>query len=104
MNSMFLPPTAIHANRLSHSRLFNHFVVAFSHIFGCSKPAAAAPSTSGPLSLAYVHKYMNLNYTQLGYFIDQLTKATVHFGFSDQDAQTLNTQLNSLYNVRCAPA
>ena len=47
---------------------------------------------------------MNLNYTDLAHFINQLSQATVHYGFSDQDSQTLSTQLNSLYNVRCAPA
>ncbi len=46
---------------------------------------------------------MNLNFTDLGHFIDQLTRSTEHFGFSDQDGQTFNTQMNSLYNVRCAP-
>ena len=86
------------------SRLFAHFFVVFSHIFGCSNPPKPPPSNGGPLSLAYVHKYMNLNYTDLGHFIDQLSKSALHFGFSSQDSQTLYTQMNSLYNVRCAPA
>ena len=46
---------------------------------------------------------MNLNYTDLGHFINQLAYSVAHVGFSDQDVQTLNTQLNSQYNVRCAP-
>ena len=46
---------------------------------------------------------MNLNYTDLSHFINQLSMATAAFGFSDQDSQTLNTDLNGLYNVRCAP-
>ena len=85
------------------SRLFQHFFVAFAHIFGCSDPPPSPPSTGGTPSLAYVHKYMNLNFTDLGHFIDQLTQATVHFGFSAEDSQTLSTNLNSMYNVRCAP-
>ena len=47
---------------------------------------------------------MNLNYTDLGYFIDQLSRSTTHFGFSEIDSQTLGTGFNSLFNVRCAPA
>lgn len=47
---------------------------------------------------------MNLNHTQLSYFIDQLTMSAEHFGFSEQDANTINQSLNSRYNVRCAPA
>lgn len=88
-------------------RLFTHFFEAFSNIFGCSNfPPAAPTSTSGSnqtLSLAYVHKYMNLNYTDLGYFIDQLCLATTQYGFSEQDSQTLNTNLNSDYNAKCIP-
>ena len=46
---------------------------------------------------------MNLNHTQLSYFIDQLTMSAEHFGFSPSDAGTINQSLNSRYNVRCAP-
>ncbi|CAD6581989.1 MAG: hypothetical protein ASARMPRED_000751 [Alectoria sarmentosa] len=93
-------------NTTNQYRLFAHFFEAFSNIFGCSDPPAQPPSSSGSsssLSLAYVHKYMNLNYTDLGHFINQLSMATTNYGFSDQDSQTLNTDLNGLYNVRCAP-
>jgi hypothetical protein len=47
---------------------------------------------------------MNLEYHQLGYFINQLTLAAVHFGVSSQDADSINKTLNSRFNVRCAPA
>lgn len=86
------------------SRLFGHFFYAFSRVFGCSKPPAPLPSTNGPVSLAYAHKFMNLNHTQLSYFIDQLTMSAEHFGFSEGDATTINESINARYNVRCAPA
>lgn len=46
---------------------------------------------------------MNLNQTHVGYFINQLTVASKYFGFSDEDAETLETFMNARYNVRCAP-
>lgn len=46
---------------------------------------------------------MSLNHYQLAYFIDQLTLASEMYGFSASDAQALDTYMNSLYNVRCAP-
>lgn len=46
---------------------------------------------------------MNLNYTDLGHFIDQISKATTQFGFSEQDSETLSTDLNSQYNAKCIP-
>ncbi len=92
----------IHSQLRSH--LFGNFFVAFSHIFGCTLPFPPLANTSGPVSLAYAHKFMNLDFNQLGYFINQLTNAAIYFGFSTQDAATIGTHLNSQYNVRCAPA
>ncbi|GFP55184.1 hypothetical protein TASIC1_0005004200 [Trichoderma asperellum] len=86
-------------------RLFTHWFTAFGFIYGCSF-APKFPRTAdsgGPLSAAYVHKFMNLNQTDIGYFIKELTVASRYFGFSDEDAQTLDTFMNARYNVRCAP-
>jgi hypothetical protein len=47
---------------------------------------------------------MNLEYNQLGYFINQLSLAAQHFGVSAQDADTIRSSLNNRFNVRCAPA
>ncbi len=87
------------------SHLFIHFFSAFDSIFSCSlvKSFPKTNESGGPISLAYVHKYMNLNQTDLGYFIEQLTTSSKFFGFSDQDADTLSGYMNSKYNVRCAP-
>ena len=47
---------------------------------------------------------MALNQTHLGHFINQLTLSAAHFGFSVQDSNTLESQMNARYNVRCQPA
>lgn len=56
------------------------------------------------MSLAYAHKFMNLNHTQLSYFISQITTSAEYWGFSETDAASLNQLMNSRYNVRCAEA
>ncbi|RAR13447.1 hypothetical protein DDE83_003178 [Stemphylium lycopersici] len=84
--------------------LFGNFFVSFSHAFGCTLPPLPPPNTSGPVSLAYAHKFMQLGYHQVGYFIDQLSLAAAHFGVSIQDVDTFRTSLNSRFNLRCAPA
>ncbi|KAI0118725.1 hypothetical protein GGR51DRAFT_130652 [Nemania sp. FL0031] len=89
----------------NEDRLFNHFYVAFGRIFGCTLSETFPNATqTGQLSPAYVHKYMNLNQTDLSHFINQLIVSTKYYGFSDDDANTLSTFMNSRYNVRCAPA
>lgn len=47
---------------------------------------------------------MNLNDTDVGYFINQLALASKYYGFSDEDAGTLENFMNARYNVRCAPS
>ncbi|OAK96662.1 hypothetical protein IQ06DRAFT_45525 [Phaeosphaeriaceae sp. SRC1lsM3a] len=92
------------ADTSNQYHLFTNFFVAFSRAFGCTLPPNPLPNTNGPVMLAYAHKFMNLEYHQLGYFINQLSLAASHFGVSAQDADTFRTTLNSRYNVRCAPA
>lgn len=47
---------------------------------------------------------MNLEYNQLGYFINQFAVAAMYFGVSSQDAEQFRIRLNSQFNVRCLPA
>lgn len=86
------------------SRLFAHFFRTFSFVFGCTQPPPRPKGESGPqLNLAYVHKFMELKFIHLSHFINQLTGAAQHFGFSAQDSSTLESQMNARYNVRCSP-
>ncbi|KAH8898086.1 hypothetical protein GQ53DRAFT_711142 [Thozetella sp. PMI_491] len=96
--------TLTFTNTSNQYHLFGNFFFAFSRAFGCTLPFPPLPNTAGAVSLAYAHKFMNLEYNQLGYFIKQLAQASMYYGFSMQDADTFSTQLNSRYNVRCAPA
>ncbi|KFY62869.1 hypothetical protein V496_04344 [Pseudogymnoascus sp. VKM F-4515 (FW-2607)] len=91
------------SNSTNEYRLFGHFYTSFSRIFGCSLPPASPATPGGSLNLAYAHKFMSLEFAEVAYFINQLTLAAEFYGFSEADAQALNTRMNSLYNSRCAP-
>lgn len=93
----------VFGNTTNEYRFFGHWLTAFSDIFACTYPAPVPPQTGGVPNLAYVHKFMNLNQTDVGHFIDQIVQATLYFGFSQQDSNQLSTDLNSKYNVRCSP-
>lgn len=85
------------------STLFTHWYVAFGKIFGCSRATKFLDKSFTPLTPAYVHKYMDLNHTHIGYFIEQLIAASKYYGFSDTEAATLSTHMNDRYNNRCSP-
>ncbi|KAG5917000.1 hypothetical protein E4U61_003125 [Claviceps capensis] len=84
-------------------KLFTHWYFVFGRIYSCSLYKKFLDSSFEPLNPAYVHKFMGLNQTQVGYFIDQLLVASRNFGFSTADLDTLGLSMNAKYNARCLP-
>lgn len=84
------------------SHLFTHFFSAIGILYGCTlfNPASDASSPPQP---AYVHKFMDLDGDSVGHFINQFILASVYYGVSEEDGQTLSKEINNRYNVRCAP-
>ena len=50
-----------------------------------------------------VHKFMDLDTNEVGYFIQQVALAAASFGVAQDDLTVVGTALNTLFNVRCAP-
>lgn len=48
-----------------------------------------------------VHKFMDLNYAQNKYFIDQHVVAAESLGFSAEDGKIFSDNLYSIFAVRC---
>ena len=90
----------------NYSNLFHHWFIAFGYVYSCSQVTQFPNNSTGSgarNSDSYIHKFMNLNQTDVGYFIRQLTLASQYFGFTETDSSTLETFMNARYNVRCQP-
>ncbi|KAG6009648.1 hypothetical protein E4U21_001712 [Claviceps maximensis] len=96
-------PTAEIQKGTNQYKLFTHWYYVFGKVYSCSRYKTFVENSFEPLNPAYVHKYMDLNQTHVGYFIDQLLVASKYYGFSDSDIHALSNSMNSKYNFRCLP-
>jgi hypothetical protein len=62
----------------------------------------AYPAYGGSSNMASVHKFMDLNPFQMGYFITQVGTAAASFGVATEDVTALGTALQTLFDYRCA--
>lgn len=77
----------------------------FGTLLGCSTQGAAAfPSYEGAGSQYQVHKFMDLSYAEVSYFIQQVGLSAASFGVADADVTAVGMSLNSAFNYKCAPA
>lgn len=87
------------------SMFYRHVYSYFGTFLGCSDVGSPElPIYAGKASMYDVHKYMYLSKAEMGFFIDQATRGLLSIGFSNGDAQFVNTTLDAVFNRRCAPA
>lgn len=63
----------------------------------------AFPAYNGDPSMFQVHKFMNLNAYQLGYFVEQVALAGASFGVAQADLEGVGAALQHIFGLRCAP-
>lgn len=84
--------------------LMTHLYQLFGSLLGCSTQGMPGFSNyQGQASLYEVHKFMDLNYAQVTYFVEQAGLAAASFGVAKSDIDIVANDLNELFNVRCAP-
>lgn len=84
--------------------LLTHLYQFFGSLLGCSDYGMAGfPAYGGFASMYQVHKFMDLDVNEVGYFIQQVGLAAESFGVTADDATAVGTALNSLFGYRCAP-
>ncbi|KAK9446504.1 uncharacterized protein V1518DRAFT_423680 [Limtongia smithiae] len=87
----------------NQDRFFNHVYSYFGTFLGCSFIGSVElPAYIGKASMYEVHKFMDLNYAELGYFIDQAVRGLLSIGFTVSDAQYINATLNAVFGERCS--
>lgn len=62
------------------------------------------PRYAGFASMYEVHKFMDLDENELGYFIQQVALAGASFGVAQNDLEAVGMALNQLFGLRCSPA
>jgi len=85
--------------------LLTHLYEFFGALLGCSGQGQDAfPVYDGDESLYETHKFMDLSYAEVGYFIQQVALSGASFGVAESDLAGVGTALNSLFGYRCAAA
>lgn len=76
----------------------------FGSLLGCSQQGMPGFDAYTAASSMYkVHKFMDLNPYEVGYFIQQVGMAAASLGVADDDVKAVGMALNSLFGYRCAP-
>lgn len=83
--------------------LLTHLYQFFGKLLGCSEYGTMGfPAYSGD-SMQSAHAFMDLDPSEIGYFITQVGLAATSFGVSSDDVTAVATALNKLFNYRCSP-
>ncbi|KAK1722824.1 hypothetical protein CaCOL14_010319 [Colletotrichum acutatum] len=84
--------------------LLTHLYQFFGALLGCSQYGMTGfPKYSGFASMYEVHKFMDLDQNELGYFITQVAMAAASFGVAQDDIKAVGMALNQLFGMRCSP-
>jgi len=60
-------------------------------------------SYQGNPSMSEVHRFMNLDPIEMGYFIQEVGLAATSFGVTSEDATTVGMALTNAFDYRCSP-
>ncbi|KAH8678477.1 hypothetical protein BX600DRAFT_532401 [Xylariales sp. PMI_506] len=84
--------------------LLTHLYQFFGSLLGCSQQGMPGfDAYAGEASMYEVHKFMDLNPYELGYFIEQVALAAASFGVAEDDLSVVGAALGSLFGYRCEP-
>ncbi|KAI0478463.1 hypothetical protein GGR56DRAFT_323139 [Xylariaceae sp. FL0804] len=84
--------------------LLTHLYQFFGSLLGCTMQGMPGfDAYMGHASQYEVHKFMDLDAYEFGYFVEQVGLAAASFGVADADVEAVAEALNGLFGYRCAP-
>jgi len=84
--------------------LLTHLYEYFGVLLGCSMQGGADyPAYGGDASQYEVHKFMDLSYAEVTYFISQVALSAASFGVATEDLTLVGEALMSTFGYRCEP-
>ncbi|EME40748.1 hypothetical protein DOTSEDRAFT_74325 [Dothistroma septosporum NZE10] len=84
-------------------RLLTHLYQYFGGLLGCSQFANTTMQYQGETSQYSVHRFMDLDAAQVGWFIEQVGMSAASFGVADADVEAVGMALNKAFGYRCSP-
>ncbi|KAK5130137.1 hypothetical protein LTR08_002436 [Meristemomyces frigidus] len=87
----------------SQHKLLTHLYQYFGVLLGCTHiDAPAYPAYAGDTSMYQVHKFMDLDAMEIGWFISQVGLSAKSFGVADADVEYVGTALQTLFGHKCS--
>jgi len=84
--------------------LVTHLYSYFGVLLGCSMQNSTAYGPySGSPSMYNVHKFMDLSYAEVTYFVEQVGLAAESFGVTTADATAVGNELMAAFGYSCSP-
>jgi len=83
--------------------LLTHLYQYFGGLLGCSQFANTTMKYEGHTSMYSVHKYMALDSSELGWFIQNVGLAAASFGVADADVTIVGNALVGAFDYKCSP-
>jgi len=84
--------------------LVTHLYSFFGLLAGCTKVGTGDfPAYGGNTNMYEIHKFMDINPTEMAYFITQVGTAAASFGVTNDDVMALGSALNMYFGNRCGP-
>nr|POE56541.1 hypothetical protein CFP56_33513 [Quercus suber] len=85
-------------------KLLTHLYSYFGLLLGCSELGQTGfPAYAGRTGMYDVHKFMDLDANEVGFFVEQVGLSAASFGVTNDDVTAVGAALNKFFGSKCSP-